>query len=74
MAIKMYIKPFFFICGSELLILLILYDLGAETNISDVYCSSSDLAYIYRRIQDGRHFRYLLLKQDYISPGAPATN
>ena len=52
----------FFICGSELLILLILYDLGAETNISDVYCSSSDLAYIYRRIQDGRHFRYLLLK------------
>ena len=42
MAIKMNVKPFF-MCGSELLNLLILYDLGAETNISDVYCSSSEL-------------------------------
>ena len=34
---------FFLICGSELLNLVILCDLGAETSISDVYCSSSDL-------------------------------
>ena len=33
----------FLICGSELLNLLILCDLGAETSISGVYCSSSDL-------------------------------
>ena len=33
----------FFICGSKLLNLFILCDLVAETSISDVYCSSSDL-------------------------------
>ena len=33
----------FFICGSELLNLLILCDLGAETSIYGVYCSSSEL-------------------------------
>ena len=38
---KMCIKPFF-ISGSELLNLFILCDLGAETNISGVYCLSSD--------------------------------
>ena len=42
----------FFICGSELLDLLILYDLGAETNISDVYCSSSDLYFIIKSEMD----------------------
>ena len=39
-------KLIFFFCGSELLNLLILYDLGVKTNISDVYCSSSDLYFI----------------------------
>ena len=38
----------FFIYGSELLNLLILYDLGAETNISDVYYSLSDLYFIVK--------------------------
>ena len=31
---------FFSICGSEMLNLLILCDLGAETSISDVHCLS----------------------------------
>ena len=60
MAIKMYIKSPFFIYDSELLDLLILYDLGgggAETNISDVYCSSSDLCFIVNSMMT-----YLLLK------------
>ena len=38
----------FFICGSELLNLLLVHDLGAETNISDVYCSSCDLYFIVK--------------------------
>ena len=37
------LTSFFLICGSELLNLLILCDLGAETSISGVYCLSSDL-------------------------------
>ena len=49
MAIK---KTHFFIYGSELLNLLILYDLGAKTNISDVYCSSSDLYFIVKSKMD----------------------
>ena len=39
---------FVFVCGSELLNLLNLYDFEAETNISDVYCSSSDLYFIVK--------------------------
>ena len=39
--------------------LLILYELGAETNIFDVYCSSSDLYFIVKSKVD---FTYLLLK------------
>ena len=42
MIFKIRIKPLFSICGSKLLNLFILYDLGGEENISDVYCSSSD--------------------------------
>ena len=45
---KCKLNRFFFVCGSELLNLLILYDLGAEKNISDVYCSSSDLYFIVK--------------------------
>ena len=41
--IKIQIKPLFSICGAKVPNLFILYDLGAEENISDVYCSSSDL-------------------------------
>ena len=36
----------FFICGSELLNLLILCDLGVKTSFSGVYCSLSDLQFI----------------------------
>ena len=42
----------FFITSSELFNLLILHDLGAETNISDVYCSSSDLNIIEKSKMD----------------------
>ena len=37
MSIEIQIKPFFSICCAKL------YDLGAEENIYDFYCSSSDL-------------------------------
>ena len=43
MTIKIQIKLLFFICGSNLRNMFILDDMGAEENISDVYCSSSDL-------------------------------
>ena len=45
---------FLYICGKKLFIFL--YDLGAEKNIPGVYCSPI----VYRKIQDGRHFTYLL--------------
>ena len=45
-------STYFFVCGSELLNLLILYDLGAETNISDVYCSSFALYCIVKSKMD----------------------
>ena len=49
MVIKMSIKPLFVICSSKLLNLLLLFlGLGAEKNISDVYCSSSDLYFIVK--------------------------
>ena len=39
-------------CGSELLNLFILYKLGAETNISDFYCLSSELYFIVKSNMD----------------------
>ena len=39
-------------CGTKLLNLLILYELGAETNISDFYCLSSELYFTVKSNMD----------------------
>ena len=47
----------FIICGSELLILLMLYDLGAKQTCRMFIVHH--LTYIYRKIKYRHHFRYL---------------
>ena len=47
---KMSTKPLFFYLWPEItqFFFIIFYDLGAEANIFDVYCSSSDLYFIVK--------------------------